>query len=348
MSITLKEIAALVGGQLEGDGAAVVNGVGPIEEARPDQIAALDDARFLAQAQASKAAALLVPPKLEGQIARPKIVVGFPQIAQNQVIEKLGLWKQPWPTTGHHPKSVVHESAVVGSDVSIGAYAVVGAGAKIGAGTQLEPLAVVEGGAVVGARCVIQSHAVVKSCATLGDECVIGHGAVVGGEGFGFGFGPRGPVRLRHIGRVVVGHRVHVGNGTTLDRARFGDSKVGDDSKLDSHVHLGHNVVVGARTVVAAHTGVAGSSEIGDQCLVGGQVGIADHVKITSNVRLAARAGVGGAIDQPGDYFGFWAKEASVGMRELAGVSKLPDALRELTRLKKEVAALSAKLADRP
>jgi len=95
MSMTLQEIAALVGGKLEGDGAAVIHGVGPIEEARPDQIAALDDARFLAQALASKAAALLVPQKLAEQIARPKIVVGFPQIAQNQVIEKLGLWKLP-------------------------------------------------------------------------------------------------------------------------------------------------------------------------------------------------------------------------------------------------------------
>ncbi len=64
MAMKLQEIAALVGGKLDGDGAAVVNGVGPIEEARPDQIAALDDARFLAQAQSSKAAALLVPPKL--------------------------------------------------------------------------------------------------------------------------------------------------------------------------------------------------------------------------------------------------------------------------------------------
>jgi UDP-3-O-[3-hydroxymyristoyl] glucosamine N-acyltransferase len=348
MSMTLQEIAALVGGKLEGDGAAVVRGVGPIEEARPDQIAALDDPRFLAQAKTSQAAALLVPPKLAPQIDRVKIVVGFPQIAQNQVIEALGLWSWPWPAAGRHPTAVVDPSAAIGEGVAIGAYAVVGAGAKIGAGTQLEPLAVVEPGAVVGARCLIQSHAVVASCATLGDECVVFHGAVVGGEGFGFGFGPRGAVRLRHLGRVVVGHRVHVGNGTTIDRARFGDSRVGDDAKLDSHVHLGHNVVVGARTIMAAHTGVAGSSEIGENCLVGGQVGIADHVKITSNVRLAARSGVAGTIEEPGDYFGFWAKERGVAMRELAAISKLPEALRELTRLKKEVEELRAKIADRP
>jgi len=347
MAMTLNEVAALVGGQLEGDGAKRISGVGPIESAGAEQIAALDDARFLEAARTSKAAALLVPQKLAPQVATTKIVVAFPQIAQNQVIEALGLWKVAWPA-GRHPTAVVDATAVLGEGVSLGAYSVVGSGARIGAGTQLEPLAIIEAGAVVGARCIVQSHAVVCSCATVGDECVIGHGAVVGGEGFGFGFGPRGPVRLRHLGRVLVGNRVHVGNGTTIDRARFGDSKVGDDSKLDSHVHLGHNVVVGARTIFAAQSGVAGSTEIGDNCLIGGQVGITDHAKITSNVRFAARSGVGSSIEEAGDYFGFWAKERNVAMRELGAMAKLPDALRELTHLKKEVAALREKLGGSP
>jgi UDP-3-O-[3-hydroxymyristoyl] glucosamine N-acyltransferase len=342
MRLTLKEVATLVGGQLEGDGATTIDGVGPIEEAKATQIAALDSDRFLAAARASKAAALFVTQKLAAQLDRTKIVVASPQISQNQVIDALGLWRQPW-AAGRHPTAVVEAGAVLGEGVSLGAYAVVGAGARLGAGTQLHPHAVVEPGAIVGARCVIRSHAVVCSCATLGDDCVIHCSAVVGGEGFGFGFGATGPVRLRHIGRVILGHRVHVGNSATIDRARFGDTKVGDDSKLDSHVHLGHNDVVGARSVLAAHTAIAGSSEIGDNCLVGGQCGIADHVKIGSNVRLAARCGISKSIDGPGDYFGFWAKEYSVAMRELAAVSKLPGALRELTRLRREVDELRAK-----
>jgi UDP-3-O-[3-hydroxymyristoyl] glucosamine N-acyltransferase len=191
---------------------------------------------------------------------------------------------------------------------------------------------------------VIQSHAVICSCATLGDECVIHCSAVVGGEGFGWGFGATGPVRLRHIGRVILGNRVHIGNCATIDRARFGDTQVGDDSKLDSHVHLGHNVVVGKRTIFAAHVGVAGSCEIGDNCLIGGQAGFADHVKITNNVRIAAKAGIGNDIDKPGDWFGYWAKERGVAMRELAAVSKLPDLLREASRLRREVDELKAKL----
>lgn len=342
MPLTLKEVATLVGGELVGDGATPIDGVGPIEEARPNELAAIDSDRFLAQARASKAAALLVTPKLAPQLERTKIVVPSPQISQNQVIDALGLWRWPWPA-GRHPTAIVEPGAQLGEGVSLGAYAVVGAGAKVGNGTQLHPHAVIEPGATVGARCVIQSHAVIAACATLGDECVIGHGALVGGEGFGFGFGASGPVRLRHLGRVIVGNRVHVGNGSTIDRARFGETRVGDDSKLDSHVHLGHNVIVGKRSIFAAHVGIAGSSEIGDNCLLGGQVGVADHRKIGNNVRIAAKAGIGDDLEGPGDYFGFWAKKSTVAMREMAAVSKLPDLLREASRLRREIDELRSK-----
>src|SRR5437867_3854301 len=92
LSLTLKEVAELVLGQLVGDGSVVVEGVGAIEEAGPKQVAACEDERFLAAAKVSKAAALLVTPKLAAKLDRPRIVVSFPQIAQNRVIERLGLW----------------------------------------------------------------------------------------------------------------------------------------------------------------------------------------------------------------------------------------------------------------
>jgi len=339
--MTLKEVAELVQGQLQADGGVVVDGVGPIESAGATQLAALDDKRFLEAAKATKAAALLCPPKLAAELAgQPLIVTPVPQIGQNRVIDRLGLWPAPWTEKGVHASAVVDPTAILGEGVAIGAGAVVGPRARLGAGTRLWPLAVVEADAVVGARGRIQSHAVICSCATLGDDCLVGHGAVVGGEGFGFGFGPTGPVRLRHIGRVVVGHRVDVGNHVTIDRARFGETRVGDDVKLDSKVHLGHNVVVGARTILAGLTGVAGSSEIGENCLMGGQTGVADHVKVVGNSRFGARSGIGGSITEPGDYFGFWARPHRQALREMVASEKLPEALKTIARLEERIAAL--------
>jgi UDP-3-O-[3-hydroxymyristoyl] glucosamine N-acyltransferase len=348
--LSLREVAELVQGQLQGGAAAAdaaVDGVGPIETAGPTELAALDDRRFLAAAKGSAAAALLCPPKLAQELTgRTLIVTPVPQIAQNRVIDRLGLWPLPWIEKGVHPTAQVDPNAVLGEGVAIGAFAVVGPRARIGAGTRLWPYAVVEADAVVGARGRIQSGAVIASCATLGDDCLVGHGAVVGGEGFGFGFGPTGPVRLRHIGRVVIGHRVDIGNHVTIDRARFGETRVGDDAKLDSKVHLGHNVVIGARTICAGLTGVAGSSEIGENCLLGGQTGVADHVKIASNCRFGARSGIGGSITEAGDYWGFWARPHRQALREIAAAEKLPDALKTIARLEERLAALEARLGS--
>ncbi len=345
MQLTLREVAELTKGQLIGDGSVVIDGVGPIESAGATQLAALDSERFLKQAQACEAAALFCPPKLAPQLpGRALIVTPVPQIAQNALIDRLGLWPLPWSEAGIHTTAVVDPRATLGAGVAIGPYAIVGPGARIGAGTRLEPHAVVEPDAVVGARCRLLSGAVICSCATIGDECVVGHGAVVGGEGFGFGFGPTGAVRLRHIGRVIVGNRVDIGHHVTIDRARFGETRVGDDAKLDSKVHLGHNVVVGARTICAGLTGIAGSSEIGANCLLGGQTGVADHVKVADNCRFGARSGIGGNITDAGDYFGFWARPHRQALREMVASEKLPEALKTIAKLEERLAALEAKL----
>lgn len=344
-TLTAQELADLVRGTLQGDPAVVVDGVGPIESAGASQAAALDDRRFLEAAKGSKAAVVLCPPKLAEALAgRTLVVTLVPQIAQNAVIERLGLWPLPWTAAGVHPSAIVDPSALLGEGVAIGPYAVVGARARVGAGTRLYPHAVVEADAVIGERCRIQAHAVVCSPTTMGDECVVGHGAVVGGEGFGFGFGPTGAIRLRHIGRVVLGNRVEVGNHATVDRARFGDTRVGDDAKLDSKVHLGHNVTVGARTICAGLTGIAGSAEIGANCLLGGQTGVADHVKVADNCRFGARSGIGGNVEQAGDYFGFWARPHRQALREMVAAEKLPDALKELAKLQERVAELERRL----
>jgi len=345
--LSVREVAELVQGQFQGDatqGETLVDGVGPIETAGPTEIAALDDKRFLAAAQASAAAVLLCPPKLAAELrGRSLIVTPVPQIAQNRVIDRLGLWPPPWLEKGLHATAQVDPTAVLGEGVAVGPFAVIGARARIGPGTRLWPHAVIEPDAVIGARGRIQAGAVIASCATLGDDCLVGHGSVVGGEGFGFGFGPTGAVRLRHIGRVVVGHRVDIGNHVTIDRARFGETRIGDDVKLDSKVHLGHNVTIGARTICAGLTGVAGSTEIGENCLLGGQTGVADHVKVASNCRFGARSGIGGSIREPGDYWGFWARPHRQALRELAASEKLPAALKTIAALEARLAALEAK-----
>ncbi len=203
---------------------------------------------------------------------------------------------------------------------------------------------VIEGGAQLGEHCVVHPHAFLGRAVTVGNQSILGASCVVGGIGFGFGFGQRGAVRLHHLGRVEIGDRTEVGSGATIDRARFGVTRIGNDVKIDSQVHIGHNCSVGDGTILAAQVGMAGSADVGSRCLLGGQAGISGHLSIADGTMIAAKAGIARTLSKPGKYFGYVAKESVQAMRELAAIGKLPAALRELRALQAEVEELRKKL----
>ena len=57
---TLAELAALVGGEVSGDGSIPITGVAPLEEAGPGQLSFFANKKYRAAFEASKAGAVLV------------------------------------------------------------------------------------------------------------------------------------------------------------------------------------------------------------------------------------------------------------------------------------------------
>ena len=55
-----------------------------------------------------------------------------------------------------------------------------------------------------------------------------------------------------------------IGANTTIDRARFGKTVIGDGTKIDNLVQIGHNVVIGKHCLIIAQTGIAGSAKLED------------------------------------------------------------------------------------
>src|SRR2546428_11745056 len=88
---TLRELARALHATLEGDAAAVVTGVAPLESAGPDQISFLVDARYVEAAKASRAGAFLAGPEVSGP-PPPVLRVPAPQQA---LIELLTLFHPP-------------------------------------------------------------------------------------------------------------------------------------------------------------------------------------------------------------------------------------------------------------
>jgi UDP-3-O-[3-hydroxymyristoyl] glucosamine N-acyltransferase len=319
---TLEEISRALEGDLRGPGDLVIDGVSSLERAGPGQIAPLGDPRFTDAANATKAGALLVSQKVGGEWARPHIVVDHALVSLNRLIEFMGLVRQA-QGAGVHATAAVDPGAEVHPSARVGPYSVVEAGARIGARTQVDAHVVMESGVVLGDDCRVAPGAVLHEGLVAGNRVQIGANSVLSGPGFGYTASPLGPLRLHHIGRVVLEDDVQVGAGCTIDRARFDETRIGRFSALDNMVHVAHNSTIGARTFLAAQTGLAGSSFLGDDCEVGGQVGLGDHCGVGDRCRIAGGSGLIGTFGDGITLMGYPAVEKTESLRMVASLRRL-------------------------
>ncbi len=209
------------------------------------------------------------------------------------------------------PSAVISKTAVLKDNVKIGPHSFVGEKVIIGSNVTIGP------GAKILDRCEI------------GDNSIIYAGAVIGSDGFGYKVTDKGMQKIPQIGIVKIGQNVEIGANTTIDRAAFDQTVIGNGVKIDNNVHIAHNVIVGDHTVILAQTGIAGSVKIGFGCMIGGQVAIRDHVKIGNNVKIVSKSGVMNDIKDgqavagiPAIPFGQWKRICVI-------ISRLPEVFKD-------------------
>jgi UDP-3-O-[3-hydroxymyristoyl] glucosamine N-acyltransferase len=195
------------------------------------------------------------------------------------------------PQSFIHARATIAPSAHIGEGCAIAAGVVIGEHVHIGPRGRIGANTVIEDGVNIGADASVGSNCSISN-ALIGDSVNISTNVSIGGEGFGFVSGPKGPLRLSHIGRVLIGNRVAIGSNCAIDRGALGDTVIGDMTALDNLVQIGHNVRIGKACVFAGQAGVAGSVTIGDYVLVGGAVSISDHVKVGDGAKIAGKSGV--------------------------------------------------------
>lgn len=210
--------------------------------------------------------------------------------------------------------------------VEIGLGAIIGTGVVIGAGSHIEPGAIIGPGCVIGEHCRIGAGAVI-SFTLMGDGVDIRPRAVLGEAGLGIISTQNGLQAMGHFGRIRIGNGVRIGANSTIDRAVFGDTILGDRSQLDNLVQVSHNVQIGADCVLASFCGIAGSSVLGDGVMMGGRAGVADHIHVGAGAKIAAAAAVMKDIPAGETWGGHPARPLRQYMREQI-------AMRDLTRKK--------------
>jgi len=339
---TASEIATICGATLEGDGSVELVGPASLREAEPNQVSFLGNPLYRGELATTSAGAVVVPRGLA--VERTDLTLLYsdePNAAFTRVIDAFLDPRRDGPT-GVHPDASVDPTAELGRDVAVGANASIGAGARLGSGVVVHAGAVVGARASVGDGTVLHPGCVLSPGVSVGARCILHAGCVVGSDGFGFDPGPTGWVKVPQCGTVVVEDDVEIGANTTIDRARFGATRIRRGAKLDNLVHVAHNVEVGEGALLIAQVGISGSTRVGARAILAGKVGVVGHVEIGPGARIGGLSVVTKDLPGDADYLGNPARPKAETLRLLAAEQRLPELLKTVRALQERVAKLES------
>ncbi len=332
-TITAEAIAALVSGELIGDGTAAVTGVAPLDRADATHLSILSNGKYAHLMATTKAGVVLVDPEFRDAAGAPRA-----RIVVEQPLEKLlsllpRLYPQQPMTPGVASTARIGAGASLGERVSIGEYAIIGARVRLGNGVVIGPHCVVGDGVSVGDGARLWPGVTIYADATLGARTMIHSGARIGCDGFGYAFRDGAHQKILHVGGCIIGDDVEIGANTTIDRGSIDDTVVGNGTKIDNLVQIAHNVRIGEKCIVIAQVGIAGSARIGDGAVLAGQAGISGHISIGAGARIAAQAGVFGDVPAGESWSGYPARPHREALRASAALFKLAGMMRRLEQL---------------
>lgn len=338
----LDELAALVGAECTGPGDREIIGVASLVEATPEDISFFHNQKYVGQLARTQAGAVLVPTGHDVS-ALPQgpvyLAVENPSMAFATMV---GHFTPPQPPIkmGIHPRAVIEEGATFDLEtVSIGPGAVISTRATIGKGTVIGANVFVGEGVHIGENCHFHPGVAIRENCRLGDRIIIHCNSVIGADGFGYEMVDGVHRKIDQVGIVQIDNDVEIGAATTIDRARFGRTWIGEGTKIDNQVQIGHNCVIGKHCIIVAHTGIAGSVSIGNHVVIAAKAGIAGHLRVCDKAVIMGDAGVTKDITEPGYYMGFPAGPASQIRRDMVAARSIPSILERLRDLEKSRSA---------
>ncbi|MBA4054529.1 MAG: UDP-3-O-(3-hydroxymyristoyl)glucosamine N-acyltransferase [Marivirga sp.] len=338
MEFTVSQIAAMLGGEVRGDGNEKIVMLGKIQDAKKGQVSFLSNPKYEQYIYTTQASAVIVSKDFIARKEVPSILilVDDPYISFTRLLEEYHKLIS-FQKSGVEQPSFMADNSTIGKDFYRGAFSYIGSNVKIGDNVKIYPHAYIGDNVVIGSHTIIHPGVKIYADTKIGTSCVIHSGAVIGSDGFGFAPQEDGSYKtIPQLGSVIIEDNVAIGGNTVIDCATlFGDATIiRQGVKLDNLIQIAHNVEIGKNTVIAAQSGISGSTKLGENCLLAGQVGIAGHLVIANNTGFGAQSGVSKSIKEPGQKFmGSPVFEFQEYFRSYAVFKKLPDInyrLREL------------------
>ncbi|MFO7871180.1 MAG: UDP-3-O-(3-hydroxymyristoyl)glucosamine N-acyltransferase [Kiritimatiellia bacterium] len=337
--LTAGELARKVGGAVEGNGGVELTAVASIAEAGEGDLTFLSNPRYVSDAASTRASAIIVSGDRKENFPCTAIKVKNPDKAFAAAAALLGP-EEPDVVPGVHETAVVADDAVFGEGVSIGPGCVIESGVRIEKRTVISARCFIGRETVIGEDCRVYPGVNIREHSKLGSRVIVHMGAVIGSDGFGYYREEGKWNKIPQTGIVEIGDDVEIGANSTIDRARFGKTVIGNGVKIDNLVQIAHNVRIGDNTAIAALAGIAGSSEVGRGVQIGGQAGVSGHIRIGDNAVVAAKSGATKDVPPGTCVLGFPAMERGKAGRMHAHMARLPKLKEKVAQLEAEVEKL--------
>ena len=347
ISMTAAEIAGIVNGQLIGDPERTVTGVAGIKDAGPNELSFAGSRKLQELFAASRAGILLVCPDL-AKAAKPEstLIVCRNTDHAFALITARYAEEPPAFTPGVHPSAVVSPEAKLGKNVSVNANAVIEPGAEIGDNTVIGAGCYIGHDVKIGSDSLLYPNVTVMYRCIIGRKAVIHPGVVIGADGFGFVPGPQGLVKVPQTGIVRIDDDVEIGANTTVDRARFGETRIKSNVKVDDQVMIAHNVTIGESSILVAQCGIAGSSELGRGVVLAAKAGVNGHITLGDGVQVAGTSGVLRSVPAGQTVLGTPAETQREFMARFTLPGRFEKLSKKVAELQAELDALKAQLAS--
>ena len=336
--LTVAQVAERLDGQVVGDGSTQLTGLAPADRARAGELTFAENAAYFALAERSQAAAVLVAEPFASS-SKVLIRVANARVALARVLP-LFFPPEEHPR-GIHPSAVIADSAVIDPTAHIGPSCYVGPRVQVGARS------VLMGGNDLRADCQLGDDVCLFPNAVLYRQTKVGHrvtihaGTVIGSDGFGYVLDEGRHRKVLQLGNVVIQDDVEIGANAAIDRGTLGPTVIGQGTKIDNLVHVAHNVVIGRHCLIMGQVGFAGSTQLGDYVVVASQSGIADHLKLGNRVMVGAKSGVMRDVPDGGRVLGIPASPDKQAKRQIIALQHLPELLRRVRELEKQVQELT-------
>ncbi len=337
--MTLREAAEIVGGWVAPEHSDIeITGPASLDDAGPGDFSFYGSPKYLKNLRKSKGTACLVPIGFDEDVQPAPVLVENPAKAFAALLEHFA----PVPVVYSpdvHPTAVVAEGAELAQGVHLGAHVVVEPGASIGKGSVVSAGCYIGHNVIIGEDCLIYPTVTILERSQIGNRVILHPGVVIGSDGFGYELREGRQQKIPQTGIVEIGDEVEIGANTTVDRARFGRTRILGGTKIDNLVQIGHNVTVGENSVLCAQVGISGSTKVGSSVTLAGKVGLNGHIEVGDGAVVSAMAGVTKSVPPNEILVGLPARP----MREFKENFAL---LRNINKLYERVKVLEDRLAE--